>query len=152
MKESAPARIITTASEAHQGAQIPFDDLNAGRSYRGFTRYKQIKLANILFTRELARQLDEGGAAANWFHPGPVASGFNRNNGFLMSLAMSMLAPLSRSPEDGAETAVRLATSPVVATASGGYYVDKQWRAPSADAQDIESGRRLWQVSEAQCS
>src|SRR5262249_45967 len=75
LKESAPARIITTASQAHQGAHIPFDDLNAGHSYRGFGRHCKPKLANILFTTELARRLDGTGVTANCFHPGLVATG-----------------------------------------------------------------------------
>jgi NAD(P)-dependent dehydrogenase (short-subunit alcohol dehydrogenase family) len=74
LKESAPARIITTASQAHQGAHIPFDDLNAERSYRGFGRYCETKLANILFTTELARRLDGTGVTANCFYPGLVAT------------------------------------------------------------------------------
>jgi NAD(P)-dependent dehydrogenase (short-subunit alcohol dehydrogenase family) len=72
LKESAPARIITTASQAHQGAHIPFYDLNADRSYRGYGRYRETKLANILFTTELARRLDGSGVTANCFHPGFV--------------------------------------------------------------------------------
>ena len=96
LKESAPARIITTASQAHQGAHIPFDDLNAERSYRGFGRYCQTKLANILFTTELARRLDGTGVTANCFHPGLVATGFNRNNGLLTDLGMTILRPVSR--------------------------------------------------------
>jgi NAD(P)-dependent dehydrogenase (short-subunit alcohol dehydrogenase family) len=91
LKESAPARIITTASQAHQGAHIPFDDLNVERSYRGFGRYCETKLANILFTTELARRLDGTGVTANCFHPGLVATGFNRNNGLLMNLGMTIL-------------------------------------------------------------
>ena len=75
LKESAPARIITTASEAHQGAHIPFGDLNAERSYRSFGRYGETKLANILFTSELARRLEGTGVTANCFHPGLVATG-----------------------------------------------------------------------------
>src|SRR5262249_35358555 len=106
LKESAPARIITTASQAHQGAHIPFDDLNAERSYRGFGRYCETKLANILFTIELARRLDGTGVTANCFHPGLVATGFNRNNGLLMNLGMTILRPVARSPEKGAETLV----------------------------------------------
>jgi NAD(P)-dependent dehydrogenase (short-subunit alcohol dehydrogenase family) len=106
LKKSAPARIITTASQAHQGAHIPFDDLNAERSYRGFGRYCETKLANILFTTELARRLDGTGVTANCFHPGLVATGFNRNNGLLMDLGMTILRPVSRSPEKGAETLV----------------------------------------------
>src|SRR5258708_2310862 len=72
LKESAPARIITTASQAHQGAHIPFDDLNAERSYRGFGRYCETKLANILFTSQLARRLDGTAGTPNTFHPGLV--------------------------------------------------------------------------------
>ena len=86
LKDSAPARIITTASEAHQGAHIPFSDLNAERYYQGFGRYGETKLANILFTSELARRLEGTGVTANCFHPGLVATGFNRNNGWLMDL------------------------------------------------------------------
>ena len=81
LKDSAPARIITTASEAHQGAHIPFSDLNAERSYRSFGRYGETKLANILFTLELARRLEGTEVTAKCFHPGLVATGFNRNNG-----------------------------------------------------------------------
>ena len=119
LKESAPARIITTASEAHQGAHIPFSDLNAERSYRSFGRYGETKLANILFTIELARRLDGTGVTANCFHPGLVATGFNRNNGLLMDLAMAIFKPVSRSPQKGADTLVWLTTSPDVANVSG---------------------------------
>ena len=92
LKQSAPARIITTASEAHHGARIPFSDLNAERSYRSFGRYGETKLANILFTSELARRLEGTGVTANCFHPGLVATGFNRNNGLLMDLGMRILS------------------------------------------------------------
>src|SRR4029077_17855663 len=108
LKLQAPSRIITTASDAHQGATIPFDDLAAERAYHGFARYKQTKLANILFTRELARRLEVSGTICSCFHPGLVASGFNRNNGPLMSLAMTLLRPVSRSVEKGAEALVWL--------------------------------------------
>jgi NAD(P)-dependent dehydrogenase (short-subunit alcohol dehydrogenase family) len=152
LKSSAPARIITTASDAHIGARIPFDDLNAERSYRGFGRYKESKLANILFTRELARHLKGSGAAACCFHPGLVATGFNRNNGLLMDLGMMLLRPAARRPEQGAETLVWLATAPDEALSNGGYYVDRQLREPSRQAQDVESARRLWEASQAQCA
>ena len=104
LMESAPARVITTASDAHKGNRVPFDDLNAERSYgqRGFRRYGETKLANILFTAELARRVDGSGIAVSCFHPGLVASGFNRNNGTLMGLAMTVIKPFSRSPEKGA--------------------------------------------------
>jgi NAD(P)-dependent dehydrogenase (short-subunit alcohol dehydrogenase family) len=152
LKESAPARIITTASQAHQRAHIPFDDLNAERSYRGFGRYCETKLANILFTIELARRLDGTEVTANCFHPGLVATGFNRNNGMLMDLAMTILRPVSRSPNKGAETLVWLATSPDVANVSGVYFFDQEQIRPSPEAQDRETARRLWEISERQCA
>jgi NAD(P)-dependent dehydrogenase (short-subunit alcohol dehydrogenase family) len=151
LKESAPARIITTASQAHRGAHIPFDDLNAERSYRGFGRYGETKLANILFTTELARRLDGTGVTANCFHPGFVATGFNHNNGLLMDLAMMIVRPVSRSPQKGAETLVWLATSPHIANVSGGYFFDREQRPPSSQAQDTETAGRLWDTSERQC-
>jgi len=151
LEASAPARIVTTASDAHRGAQLPFEDLNAEHSYRGFGRYGQSKLANILFTLELARRLEGSGVTANCFHPGLVASGFNRNNGLLMNLAMTILAPVSRSSEKGAETLVWLATSPQVAQTSGAYFVDERPATPSPAGQDREAAQRLWDVSEGQC-
>ena len=152
LKASPPARIITTASGAHLGATIPFDDLNAEHSYRGFGRYKETKLANILFTSELARRLEGSNVTAHSFHPGFVASGFNRNNGLLMDMAMLLLRPMSRNVQKGAETLVWLVTSPDVVRSNGRYYVDMQARLPSPEAQDIATARRLWEISEAQCA
>jgi NAD(P)-dependent dehydrogenase (short-subunit alcohol dehydrogenase family) len=152
LKESAPARIITTASQAHRGAHIPFDDLNAERSYRGFGRYCETKLANILFTTELARRLDGTRVTANCFHPGLVATGFNRNNGLLMNLGMTMLRPVARSPEKGAKTLVWLATSSAVANVSGVYFFDQEQTPPSPEAQDTDTAKRLWEISERQCA
>ncbi|MGH6816986.1 MAG: SDR family NAD(P)-dependent oxidoreductase [Hyphomicrobiaceae bacterium] len=147
LKASAPARIITTASDAHRGTGIRFDDINAERSYKGFVRYGQTKLANILFTTELAQRLQGSGVTANCYHPGFVATGFNRNNGVLMDFAMTALKPLARSPQKGAETLVWLAASPDVAATSGGYFYDKRPKTPSPAAQDMETARRLWQLS-----
>ena len=152
LKASTPSRIITTSSEAHQGADIPFDDLKAEKSYGGFARYKQTKLANILFTSELARRLSGSGVTAHCFHPGLVASSFNRNNGLLMNLGMTILRPVARSPEKGAETLVWLATSPDVANVSGVYFSDHAQRPPSPEAQDTETAGRLWEISERQCA
>jgi NAD(P)-dependent dehydrogenase (short-subunit alcohol dehydrogenase family) len=148
---SAPARIVTTASEAHRGARIPWDDPAAERSYRAFGRYGETKLANILFTTELARRLEGTGVSAACFHPGLVASNFNRNNGLLMSLGMTLVRPVSRSNEEGAKTLVWLATSPD-AGANGGYCHDMTLRLPSPEGQDRRAARRLWEMSEMQCS
>jgi NAD(P)-dependent dehydrogenase (short-subunit alcohol dehydrogenase family) len=149
---SAPARIVTTSSAAHEGARIPFDDLAAEHGYarRGFCRYSETKLANILFTSELARRLEGTGVTANCFHPGLVASGFNRNNGPLMRAAMTLIRPFSRSPEHGARTLVWLVDSAEVSDQSGGYFVDERRVAPTAEAQDSASARRLWELSERQ--
>jgi NAD(P)-dependent dehydrogenase (short-subunit alcohol dehydrogenase family) len=152
LRTSAPARIITTSSDAHQRGHIPFEDMAAERSYsgRGFIRYGQTKLANILFTVELARRLRGTGVTANSFHPGLVASGFNRNNGALMRLGMTLARPFSRSPEKGAETLVWLVDSQEVGAESGGYFVDKRRVLPSAAAQDADAAQRLWALSEQQ--
>jgi hypothetical protein len=89
---------------------------------------------------------------ANCFHPGLVATGFNRNNGWLMDLGMTILEPVSRRPQKGADTLVWLATSPDVANMSGAYFFDRQQRPPSPEAQDMEIARRLWEISERQCA
>ena len=89
---------------------------------------------------------------ANCFHPVLVATGFNRNNGLLMDLGMTILRPVSRSPKKGAETLVWLATSPDVAHVSGVYFFDQEQRLPSLEAQDTKTAGRLWEISERQCA
>jgi NAD(P)-dependent dehydrogenase (short-subunit alcohol dehydrogenase family) len=152
LKQSAPARVITTASDAHRGASLPLDDLNAEKAYsaKGFRRYGQSKLANILFTLELGSRLESSGVTASCFHPGLVATGFNHNNGGVMGLAMTILKPFSRSPEKGAETLVWLCDSDQVPATNGGYFVDKKLATPSAAAQDAEAAHKLWAVSQDQ--
>jgi NAD(P)-dependent dehydrogenase (short-subunit alcohol dehydrogenase family) len=152
LRAAPAARIITTASDAHwRGGEIPFDDINAEHSrYRGFTRYGQSKLANILFTRELARRLADTGVTANCYHPGLVATHFNRNNGALMDLVMVGARLIARTPEKGAETMVWLAGSPDVAKTTGGYFFDMHIGRSSAAAKNDDSARRLWELSERQ--
>lgn len=152
IRASAPARIVTTSSAAHLRAQIPFDDMSGERTYGpfGFGRYSQTKLANILFTLEVARRLEGTGVTANCFHPGFVASGFNRNNGALMTFGMAIARPFGRSSKKGAETLVWLVDSPEVAGERGGYFTDMRRILPSAAGQDAEAARRLWAVSEEQ--
>jgi len=116
----------------------------------GFPRYGQTKLANILFTVELARRLAGTDVTANCFHPGLVATGFNRNNGFLMRIGMAISRPFARSAAKGAETLVWLVDSEAAGETSGGYFVDEHLVTPSAAAQDREAASRLWHVSEAQ--
>jgi NAD(P)-dependent dehydrogenase (short-subunit alcohol dehydrogenase family) len=153
LKASVPARIITTASGAHQGARVPFDDVNAERAYRCFGRYGETKLANILFTAELARRLEGTAITANCYHPGLVATGFNRGNGLLTDIGMTALNLMARArtPAVGADTLVWLATSADAANVSGKYFFDRQQRQPSQEAQDMQAARRLWELSERQC-
>jgi NAD(P)-dependent dehydrogenase (short-subunit alcohol dehydrogenase family) len=152
IKAGAPGRIITTASAAHYRATLPFDDLQGERAYTGmgFGRYGETKLANILFTRELARRLTGTGVTANCFHPGFVGTGFNHNNGWLMQIAMTIGRVFARTPHKGAETLVWLADSPEVSHINGAYFKDKRERRPSQAARDEDAARRLWSVSEQQ--
>lgn len=149
LQASRPARVITTSSDAHQGAHFDFDDVQAERHWgpMGLGRYGETKLANILFTRELARRLEGTGVTACCFHPGLVATGFNRNNGALLAFGMLLIRPISRSPEKGAETLLWLADAEGVEEQSGGYFVDRRLRSPSGAAQDAESAHRLWELS-----
>jgi NAD(P)-dependent dehydrogenase (short-subunit alcohol dehydrogenase family) len=152
LKASAPARIVTTSSDAPKGAVIPFDDLDGTRSWggAGFTRYGQTKLANILFTTELARRLEGTAVSANCFHPGFVRTGFNRNNGVLMRLGMAISSPFARTPQKGAQTLVWLVDSEEAGAFSGQYFFDLHPLAPSTAAQDAETAAHLWKVSEQQ--
>jgi NAD(P)-dependent dehydrogenase (short-subunit alcohol dehydrogenase family) len=152
LEQSVPARVITTASDAHRGAHhIPFDDVAAERSYTrgGFARYGETKLANILFTAELARRLQGSEVSAYCFHPGLVATGFNRNNSALMGAMMLLVKPFSRSPEHGARTLVWLADAAEPGP-SGGYFTDEQVATPTSAGQDADAARRLWELSEEQ--
>ena len=152
LESSAPARIITTSSDAHRGARLPFDDLNAEHAWRGmgFNRYGETKLANILFTIELAHRIEGTGVTANAFHPGFVATGFNRNNGPLMRIGMALSRPFARSTIKGAETLVWLADSEEAGRLNGGYFYDMRPATPTPAAQDRESAARLWEISEQQ--
>jgi retinol dehydrogenase-12 len=153
LKESAPARIVNVASDAHAqaGGRLDFDDLDSSRSYSVMRVYGKSKLANILFTRELARRLEGSGVTANCLHPGFVGSNFARNNGAIAGVVMTLLRPFARSPEKGAETAVYLASSPEVEGVSGKYFVDCRVREPRDFARSDDDARRLWEVSERLC-
>ena len=150
LQANAPSRIITTASGAHHGAKIPFEDLNAEHGYSGYRRYRETKLANILFTRALARRLHDTGITANCFRPGFVATRFNHNNGWLPTMVMVLLRPISRTPERGAETLTWLADTPELAQVTGGYFMDKRRQVPSDEAQDDDAAEQLWRISENQ--
>jgi NAD(P)-dependent dehydrogenase (short-subunit alcohol dehydrogenase family) len=150
LKASAPARVVSVASDAHHyaGGGLDFDDLNAEKGFSAWRAYGRSKGANILFTRELARRLEGTGVTANCLHPGFVGSNFATNNGWYARLGMWLLRPFGRSPEKGAETAIYLCTSPDVDGVTGKYFFDKQPKWPKTYAQNDETARRLWEVSE----
>lgn len=145
---SAPARIVTVTSDAHSAAKLDLDDPNLEHDWNSWRSYANSKLANILFTRELARRLDGTGVTANCAHPGVVRTGFGREGKALLRLGMTIARPFVLSPERGADTIVYLASSPDVAGETGGYYVKRQRREPSAAARDDAAARRLWDISE----
>ena len=145
---SAPARVITVTSDAHTAARLDLDDPNLEHGWSSWRSYSNSKLANILFTRELARRLDGTGVTANCLHPGVVRTGFGRDARPLMRVGITIAKPFMLSPDRGADTMVYLASSPDVAAKTGGYYVKRQLREPSAAARDDGLARRLWEVSE----
>ena len=149
LQKSAPARIVTVSSLAHRRATLDFDDLSwERRKYSGMQAYGASKLANILFTRELARRLDGTGVTANCLHPGVVATNIFNSGGWLGRLGMALARMLLLSPTDGAKTSVYLATSPDVANASGKFFDKCKEVEPAAAATDLAAARRLWEVSE----
>jgi NAD(P)-dependent dehydrogenase (short-subunit alcohol dehydrogenase family) len=148
LKAAAPSRIVSTASGAHRGQQLDFADLQAARSYSGMRVYGRSKLANILFTRELARRIAGSGVTANCLHPGFVATRFGSGNNLLVRIGMRIAMLGAIKVEDGAETIVYLASSPEVASSSGGYFYRSRPATPSQAARDDAAARRLWDESE----
>ncbi len=136
---SAPARIINVASDAHEGSVINFDDLYYRRQYSGWTAYGASKLANILFTYELARRLGGTGVTVNAVHPGFVDSNFQRAAG------LNMRGHLT--PEEGAHTQVWLATTPEIEGVTGKYFVRRRDTRSSDVSYDEKVARRLWDMS-----
>ena len=153
LRAGAPARIVNVTSSAQAFGDIHFDDLQYERRYRGQAAYNQSKLANVLFTYELARRLDGTGVTVNCLAPGVTRTNFGReDSGPVMRLLTPLARPLMRSPEEGAATAVWLASSSEAAGVSGRYYLRRRARPTprrsSRRSYDTELARRLWQVSE----
>jgi NAD(P)-dependent dehydrogenase (short-subunit alcohol dehydrogenase family) len=145
---SAPARIVSTSSTAHQGAKLDFNDLQSANGYGGLKVYGRSKLANILFTRELARRLAGTSVTANCLHPGVVKTRFGESSGGFAGLLIPFLRPFFISPEAGADTIVYLASSPDVVGMTGGYFAKRTLTEPSAAARDDAAAKRLWIESE----
>lgn len=147
IKTSAPSRIINVASASHKNAVIKFDDLGGENGYRFMRAYGQSKLANVMFTYELAHRLEGSGVTANALHPGFVATNIGANNGRLVSLFLPLMRIFAISPQKGAETIVYLASSPDVANVSGEYFYNMQSIPSSRISYDVEQQQRLWDIS-----
>jgi NAD(P)-dependent dehydrogenase (short-subunit alcohol dehydrogenase family) len=140
---AAPARVVNTASTMHRVAWLDLDDLQYAKFYNGVFAYSRSKLANILFTRELARRWAGTGVTVNCHHPGFVRSRFGNHSG-LMAPFVFIAKAVAIPPAWGAKTLVHLATAPEVADVTGGYFVRCRLTRPSRSAEDDDLARRLW--------
>jgi NAD(P)-dependent dehydrogenase (short-subunit alcohol dehydrogenase family) len=141
---SSPARIVNTASDAHKGRVLDFEDLQSTMGYSAMNVYGRSKLCNILYTRELSRRLSGTGVTVNCLHPGFVATRFGDGSGGLLSFGVRLAKTFAISPEKGAETLVYLASSPEVASVSGEYFYECRPATPTTAARDDAAAKRLW--------
>jgi NAD(P)-dependent dehydrogenase (short-subunit alcohol dehydrogenase family) len=144
LRASGAARVVTMSSGAHHGAAVPWDDLEMRRGYSGLRQYANTKLYNLWMTRELARRVPAAQVTANAMHPGVVGTAL-LFGGFA---PIRLLKPFLRTPEQGARTAVWLASSPMVREMTGGYFQDERPARSSAASQDPDAARRMWEISE----
>jgi len=148
LRESAPSRIVNVTSDAHNGARINFDDLQGEKKFSGWNAYGQSKLAQILFTHELARRLEGSRVTVNSAHPGVVRTNFARNNGGLIAIGFTIIGIFFISPATAAERMLYVATSPDLDEVSGRYFTKMHEAKSSPESYDEDVARRLWQVSE----
>ncbi|HSK99666.1 MAG TPA: SDR family oxidoreductase [Rubrobacteraceae bacterium] len=148
LKDSAPSRIVNVGSGDHSNGTIDFDDLQGEEVYKGAKAYSQSKLANVLFTYELARRIERTGVTANCLHPGAgIRTNFGSGVSGVFGFLVKALKPLMISPEKGAETSIYLASSPEVEGLSGRYFVKKAEARSSVVSYDERLAIRLWEVS-----
>lgn len=147
LRESAPSRIVNVASEAHRFGRIDFDDLGHARRYKAMRVYGASKLANILFTYELARRLAGTGVTVNCVHPGAVATRLGQNNGRFAVVLTTLLGTFFRTPAQGAATSIRVATDPALEGVTGQYFANGRPKRSSRASHDPAVARRLWDVS-----
>jgi retinol dehydrogenase 14 len=148
LKHSAPARVVTVSSHAHADGRIDFDDLQGERSYSGARAYNQSKLANLLFTYELARRLQTTSVTANALHPGVVNTSFGAEDpSRVQRLFVPLLRPFMKAPAKGAATSIQLASAPELEQVTGRYFADGTPKKSSERSYDQAAAARLWQVS-----
>jgi len=145
---SAPARVVTVASNAQAMGRIDFDDLQGERSYSGARAYNQSKLANVLFTYELARRLAGTGVTANALHPGVVSTSFGAEDpGRVQRLFVPFMRPFMKTPAEGAATSIHVASAPELEQVTGCYFANSSAKRSSERSYDEATAARLWQVS-----
>jgi NAD(P)-dependent dehydrogenase (short-subunit alcohol dehydrogenase family) len=148
LKASAPSRAVTVSSGAQAAGRIDFDDLQGARSYSGQRAYSQSKLANILFTNELARRLQGSGVTANSVHPGVVRTNFaSEDQAAFFQVISPLVRPFLKTPTQGARTPIYLASSLDVEAITGQFFANRKPKAPSKVAGDVDVTARLWRVS-----
>jgi retinol dehydrogenase-14 len=148
LKASAPARIVTVSSNVQAKGKINFDDLQGEAAYSGPQAYNQSKLANVMFTYELARRLEGSGVTATVLHPGVVRTGFAAEDPSAMwKVLLPMIGPLLKTPEEGAATSIYLASSPQVKGLTGAYFANGKPKTSSKSSHDETAAARLWQIS-----
>ena len=149
LKRAEQGRVVVVASEAYRFCRgIRFDDLQWNTGFSAFPTYGHSKLANILFTRELATRLEGTRVTANSLHPGGVRSQLGAQNTWYAGRILALVKPFLRTAEKGAETSVYLATSDDVRTTSGQYFYDCKPKKTKPSARDTDAARRLWTLSE----
>jgi len=142
-------RIVNVSSSAHYGIDFEFDNMNGEKKYSGFDVYKKSKLANVMFTYELAKRIEGTGITANCLHPGFVSTNFGKNNNFLWRNVIRVAMWLTAiSVKDGAKTSIHLACSDEVKDITGRFFANSQIKKGSSKAKNEEHNRKLWELSE----
>src|SRR2546422_3699770 len=148
LKASAPARVVTVSSGAQSMGRIAFDDLQGARNYSGQRAYNQSKLANVMFTNELARRLEGTGVTATSVHPGVVRTNFGaEDQAWFFTVISRVVRPLLKTPAQGAQTPIYLASSPDMDGMTGQLFVNRKPKAANKVAYDTDMTARLWRVS-----
>jgi NAD(P)-dependent dehydrogenase (short-subunit alcohol dehydrogenase family) len=147
LKKGDEPRIITVSSEAHRFSRLDFNDIASPKKYSAWLAYGNSKLANILFTRQLAREVEKYGITANCLHPGAVATNFGAGYKGLAGTFFSLFRPFFITPEKGAQTTIYLASSPEVKATTGLYFDKRKPKKPNKEALSDFNAKKLWEIS-----